>query len=343
MDLERLSIKNICFVIGAGVLAIALLFHVGIYLLTSDIRIVICTLLYTIALCGLMLLFAFLLRKKIKIFSDEICKTINYMMYDTDEPQMSREKENLLSKIHHRLLRLYKIMQRNRSQVDVERKDLQELISDISHQVKTPIANLKMVNATLLNREMEAEERKNFLEAMDGQINKLDFLMQSMIKTSRLENGMINLATKPDTIYETIAIAMGDIFMQAEKKKIDITVDCNPQFMICHDRKWTAEVLFNILENAVKYTKTGGMIHVAVQRMEIYSKIAITDNGKGIPESHHAGIFKRFYREEEVQQMEGIGIGLYLARKIVSLQGGYMTVTSEVGKGSTFSVFLLNK
>ncbi len=110
--------------------------------------------------------------------------------------------------------------------------------------------------------------------------------------------------------------------------------------MLAHDRKWTSEALFNILDNAVKYTPAGGDIQVSVQSWEFYVKINITDSGKGIAEGRQGMIFKRFYREEEVHDIEGIGIGLYLAREIVTMQGGYIKVASTVGCGSTFSVFL---
>ena len=97
-----------------------------------------------------------------------------------------------------------------------------------------------------------------------------------------------------------------------------------------------------MLDNAVKYTPDGGSIHISVTHMEMYTRIDIKDNGKGISESRHADVFKRFYREEEVHDKPGIGIGLYLAREIVDLQGGYIKLISEPGTGSTFSVFLPN-
>ena len=126
----------------------------------------------------------------------------------------------------------------------------------------------------------------------------------------------------------------------AEKKNISVTVDCPENLCLSHDSKWTAEALFNLLDNAVKYTPAGGAIRVSVEQWEMYVKIDVSDTGKGIPESNQAAIFRRFYREEEVHHEQGVGIGLYLAREIVTKQGGYMKVTSEVGEGSTFSVVL---
>lgn len=124
--------------------------------------------------------------------------------------------------------------------------------------------------------------------------------------------------------------------LNAEKKKIDVQVECPEHLDARHDRKWTSEALFNILDNAVKYTPAGGQIRVSVEGWEMYVKIDIADTGIGISEQHQGTIFKRFYREDVVHDVDGIGIGLYLAREIVTLQGGYIRVASEVGKGSTF-------
>jgi len=206
--------------------------------------------------------------------------------------------------------------------------------------VKTPISNLKMVNATLLEQPMPEEKQREFLQASSGQLEKLDFLMQAMIKTSRLETGVISLERKVQPIYDTLAAALGGILLNAERKNIHVSVDCPTDIVLAHDRKWTSEALFNILDNAVKYTTADGNIQVSVQSWEFYVKIDIMDSGKGIAEGRQGMIFKRFYREEEVHDIEGIGIGLYLAREIVTMQGGYIKVASKVGDGSTFSVFL---
>ena len=216
------------------------------------------------------------------------------------------------------------------------------MISDISHQVKTPATNLKMAAAILLEQELSREQQVEYLQSMNVQLDKLDFLMGAMVKSSRLETGVILLDKQQVPIYETLAIALGSIFLKAEEKHLQVTVDCPDDLLVPHDPKWTAEALFNILENAVKYTPAGGTIQVAVVRWEACTKIDITDTGRGIPESHQAAIFKRFYREPEVHSIEGIGIGLYLTREIISKQNGRIKVTSAVGTGTTFTIFLPN-
>ena len=164
--------------------------------------------------------------------------------------------------------------------------------------------------------------------------------MQAMIKTSRLETGVISLEKKMQPIYDTLAAALGGTLLNAERKNIHVSVDCSERLSVSHDRKWTTEALFNILDNAVKYTEEGGNIRVTASSWEFYLKLDISDTGKGIPEKLHGTIFKRFFREDEVHNIEGIGIGLYLAREIITMQGGYIKVMSEVGKGATFSIFL---
>jgi len=337
---KGLSVNRAC-VIGAAFLGSISVVALAIaFLLTRNPAIVWLGLLFIALVLTCVILFVAFLRRKLVLFSDSLCRTIDDMLGGTVSPPQICEEENLFYKINHRLLRLYEVMRENRESVAKERADLQELISDISHQVKTPIANLQMVNATLLEQSMPEEKRQEFLCASNGQLEKLDFLMQAMIKTSRLETGVISLNRKMQPLYDTLAAALGGILLNAEKKKIHVSVDCPPDITLAHDRKWTGEALFNILDNAVKYTPEGGTISVTVQSWELYVKIDIADSGKGIVENRQGMIFKRFYREEEVHDVEGIGIGLYLAREIVTMQGGYIKVTSSPGHGSTFSVFL---
>ena len=336
----KLSINRACAVGAAflGLLSAATV--TAAFLFTRNPAIVWLGLLFILLVFTCAALFVAFLRRKLVLFSDRLCETIDNMLDGTSTPPQVYEEENLFYKINHRLVRLYEVMRENRESVARERADLQGLISDISHQVKTPIANLQMVNATLLEQSVTEEKRQEFLQASSGQLEKLYFLMQAMIKTSRLETGVISLDRKVQPIYDTLATALGGILLNAENKIIHVSVDCSSDILLAHDKKWTSEALFNILDNAVKYTSAGGAIHVSVQSWELYVKIDITDSGKGVAEGRQGMIFKRFYREKEVHDVEGIGIGLYLAREIVTMQGGYIKVTSTVGHGSTFSVFL---
>ena len=340
MTSAKLSINNCCLAICAALVMLSVVMLGVLYGLTASRAVVLCGFFFSVAALLLMALFIALVRKRLTAFSDALCGQLDAMLSGGFKPSQMAEEESIFSKINHRLVRLYELMQENQRRVLSERANLQELVSDISHQVKTPIANLKMIDTTLLEQSVSSEKARDFLLAMGGQIDKLDFLMQAMIKTSRLETGVIALEQKRQPIYDTLAAALGGILLGAEKKHIHVSVSCPEKWDVYHDRKWTVEALFNVLDNAVKYTPAGGSIRVCVTCWEMYLKIDIADTGKGIAECRQGAIFKRFFREEDVHDIDGIGIGLYLAREIITMQGGYITVSSEVGRGSTFSIFL---
>ena len=342
MNIRKFSINKACILLGILLLLAVGVVSAAIYLLTENITAVGYVFLFSVFVLLCVICFVTLIRRKLVMFSDSFCGQMDDMLSgDIMQPKQTIEEESLFYKINYRLGRLYEVMQENKNNIAKERADLQELISDISHQVKTPIANLKMI--TLLENEVPPQKQKEFLTAQASQLDKLDFLMQAMIKTSRLETGVISLDQKQQPVYDTLATALGWILFNAEKKQIDVQVECPEHLDARHDRKWTSEALFNILDNAVKYTPAGGQIRVSVEGLEMYVKINIADTGIGISEQHQGTIFKRFYREDAVHDVEGIGIGLYLAREIVTLQEGYIRVASEIGQGSTFSVFLLRK
>ena len=340
MKLESLPMKKFLCLILCGILAASTLLLLGLFWITKNLWVFLYGGLLTAVLLAWGGLFLYYFQKKLALFTDSLCRMLYDMMDRAARPEMDYEAETLLARISHRLERLYHVMQKSRDTIAKEKADLQSLLSDISHQTKTPVANLKMLNETMLTRPISEEQRREFLQATGSQLDKLDFLIQAMVKTSRLESGMITLEKKDTLVEETLVKGINGILALMEKRNLELTVDCPEGLTVSHDSRWTSEALFNLLDNAVKYTPAGGSIHVSVQNWEMYLKIDVSDTGRGIPEREQAAIFKRFYREEAVHDVNGIGIGLYLAREIITMQGGYIWVTSQVGKGSTFSVFL---
>ena len=319
MKTNNLSVKRLFLWICIGALLSMVIITLILFVITLEIAV--------LATGGALILCAFILTqtfaKRLSLFTSDLCQTLDNMIDGDKEPKRTDDSETLFARISYRLTRLYQIMQENRRKVDEERQELQTLVSDISHQVKTPVSNLKMVTDTLLTRSVSEAERIDFIRGIRVQTDKLDFLFQALVKTSRLETGIIRLEKKAGRIYDTVAQAMSGIVYAAEKKQIGVSVDCPENLMVAHDSKWTSEALFNLLDNAVKYTPIGGKIDVTVEQWEMYLEIKVTDTGKGISESNQAAIFRRFYREEEVHEQPGVGIGLYLAREIITQQGGY--------------------
>ncbi len=187
---------------------------------------------------------------------------------------------------------------------------------------------------------LTSDESEKFMEIIRQQLEKLEFLIDSLIKSSRLESDMIHLNIEDSSIFYTLKLAVNGIVQKADKKDIDISIHCPAGIKVPHDVKWTAEAIENILDNAVKYTQQRGNVSIHVVSGEMYTEIKIKDTGKGIPPEHYNDIFKRFYREKSVVRDEGLGLGLYIARSIIVRQGGHIIVRSAKGKGSCFSLFL---
>ena len=343
MTFKNLSVKRLFGWIVAGLFLSMSVITLSLFFITKQTAVLLTG--GVLLLCALIWLFLLtqIFGKRLSAFTSVLCQTLDHMIEGNEAPLRPEDSETMLARICYRLSRLYQIMQENRRKVDEERRELQSLISDISHQVKTPVSNLKMAADTLLEKPVSEAERIDFIRGIFSQTDKLDFLFQVLVKTSRLETGVIQLDKKPGRLFDTVAQAMSGIVYAAEKKEIAVSVDCPEDLTVSHDSKWTSEALFNLLDNAVKYTPAGGKIAVSVVLWEMYVEIKVTDTGKGISESNQAAIFRRFYREEEVHEQQGVGIGLYLAREIVTRQGGYIKVVSEPGKGSEFSIMLPTK
>lgn len=275
-------------------------------------------------------------------YTEKLDIAINKMLKNEELKTSSYKQDDLWGKIYNRLVRLSHLYTHKNLEISEEKNKLKELVSDISHQTKTPIANIKLY-LEMMTDETDFDRNQEYLKKMNGQVDKLDFLLQSMVKMSRLETGTIKIQKQKTPLANTLAMAISNVIIKAEKKNITIDVQYDERLELNHDKKWTAEAIFNILDNAVKYTNDGGNIHIVVCKQELFTKISIEDTGKGIIPERQATIFTRFYREPEVHDNDGIGIGLYLAREIIMLQNGYIEVHSKIGKGSTFMIYLPNR
>ena len=221
--------------------------------------------------------------------------------------------------------------------IEEEKDKIKSLISDISHQTKTPIANL-ILYSDLLAEEDLSESSMQKVEAIRSQSEKLKFLIDALVKMSRLENGLMNyvpVVSSVDELFESITDSLSS---KASAKGITIEYETT-NLCINSDPKWTYEAIFNIADNAVKYTDKGGVKMSAIE-YEMFVRIDIEDTGIGISEEDSTKVFSRFYRSREVSEEEGVGIGLCLAREIITGVGGYIRLESTPGKGSKFSVYV---
>ena len=248
------------------------------------------------------------------------------------------EYSALVSKIRQ----IQEVLGKHANSAEQEKEQVKSLVSNMSHQLKTPLANISLYAEILSKEEITPERKTVFSEKMQRQVDKLSWIVESLSKMVKLEQNIDSFEGKAIGIKQTILDAVDTIYEKLEKKEINFTLESFEDRLLYHNRKWTAEVFVNLLENAVKYTDRGGTISICVKSYDLYTEIQIADNGRGIRQEKMTDIFKRFYRSPEVENMEGSGIGLYLSNLILEKEKGYMTVDSEHGKGSCFSVFLQN-
>ena len=247
--------------------------------------------------------------------------------------------DTYISQIYHQLNRLYDVLQMQQGSIEREKSKVQSFVSDISHQLKTPLTNLHLLQEALKQPGISPEEYQDCLEKQGKQLDKIDFLIRALLKTSQLENGLIQIQPREASISQTILSALEGILVPAEKKEIEVYYDNTTDYIVLHDPKWTSEALFNVMENAVKYTPQNGKLTILLNRTEKYIKISIKDTGIGIPPADLSNIFIRFWRGN-TNILEGNGIGLYLCKQIITLQHGYILVNSTVNSGSEFEIFL---
>lgn len=249
--------------------------------------------------------------------------------------------ESAPSALESRMARFLNGSARSLRGVQRQRESIQRLLSDISHQTKTPLANLRLYSSLLMEEELTPRQREQ-AQVIFQQSEKLSFLIETLVKLSRLETDVLAVTPKSQPLSPLLERAASQAKAAAEQKGIALQLHLQQQaeMKALYDLRWTAEALGNLLDNAVKYTPPGGCIQVSATQYELFCRIDVRDNGIGIAEEEQAQIFGRFYRGRQVREQEGLGIGLYLAREIAQKQGGYLKLSSRPGQGSTFSLYL---
>lgn len=234
------SVMRWCVLAAAAVMFGCFLYVVWIWVPQADIRVAL------LGLCGGLCMTGFVWslwqRRQLCRFADELCRTLDDLIAERKPQDYFPYEDTLTAKIQGKLMQYYDLMSEGRRQSRQDKQIIQELVSDISHQVKTPMANLQMFMGILQSHDLSAGKRREFMDTMSGQINKLDFLLQSLIKMSRLETGTFALHIERTSLYDTIAQALNAIWVRAETKQIRLSVECDNSITARHDAKWTAEV-----------------------------------------------------------------------------------------------------
>ena len=292
---------------------------------------------------GLMALAALLLGLWLWLDARRTVRRLDRMLSTAIDGGFGEESfdESAPSALESRMARFLNGSARSLRGVQRQRESIQRLLSDISHQTKTPLANLRLYSSLLMEEELTPRQREQ-AQVIFQQSEKLSFLIETLVKLSRLETDVLAVTPKSQPLSPLLERAASQAKAAAEQKGIALQLHLQQQaeMKALYDLRWTAEALGNLLDNAVKYTPPGGCIQVSATQYELFCRIDVRDNGIGVAEEEQAQIFGRFYRGRQVREQEGLGIGLYLAREIAQKQGGYLKLSSRPGQGSTFSLYL---
>lgn len=246
--------------------------------------------------------------------------------------------ESRMSSLESRLAQYLSASQDSALNLKEQRDQINSLISDISHQTKTPVANLKLYSQ-LLEEQPLSPQAMDCARAISAQTEKLESLMDALVKSSRLETGILVLHPERQAIGPMLRRAAEQYMPGAGEKRIQLKLG-ETEGEAVFDAKWTEEAVCNLLDNAVKYTPAGGKVTVSSRDFELFSLIRVEDSGPGIAEEEQPKVFSRFYRGTSARDREGVGLGLCLTRQIAERQGGYVKLDSAPDRGCRFSLYL---
>lgn len=299
-------------------------------------------------ICSLLCLLGFLLAGAVYA----VCRTETLLMADAlentllaaEQGNLPESKpyygEKLTHRLCHRAVRLSEATISLAQEQIAMQTSLQSTINDLAHQLRTPIANLTLYADTLAAGDLSHEKQSEFLTILTLQAHKLGFLVDALVKTGRLETGCFQMNPQLHPLRNTLEQSASLIKPQAISKGLSFTLNCPNDLVLWHDAKWTSEAVYNLLDNAVKYTASGS-ITLTVQKWELYTCIEVSDTGQGFIKEDAAKLFTRFYRGKQTADLPGIGLGLYIVRRIADLQGGYVQAKA-ISQGAVFRLFLPN-
>ncbi len=271
----------------------------------------------------------------------------SYRGQESPETENYRDtlKTGIRSQLREQLERVGYAVEVYKNQLEDEKENTKSMITDISHQLKTPVSALGLSLDLLGDEQITEEEKREFLERGKQEVEKLKQLMGTLVNLSRLEADMIRLEPVKASLKATLVRAVNGIYFKAEEKKIEIEMKEFSDMELLHDPRWTAEAISNVLDNAVKYSPGGSTVRIRVESMVSYVFIEVEDEGIGIEKCEYQNIFKRFYRgkKPEVEAQEGAGVGLYLVRKIFEEQGGNVCAVPAHHRGTVIRMMLPKK
>lgn len=275
----------------------------------------------------------------------DTAELISYLMRVQDRlelPEMSRCSEGQFGILQSEIYKLVALLQEQYSNEKKQKKYLADMLSDISHQIKTPMTAITIMNDLLKTPGLSEKQRLTYADKIDSQTERIRWLVQNLLTMSRLEADMLELRAEELSAEDLLVEVLNPLYVMAEAKQVELSVEIPEGIRFSCDRKWTAEALSNIVKNCIEHTDKGGEVSVTVRQSNFSTDFAIKDTGEGIAKEHLPYIFDRFYRAPGASS-ESVGIGLSMAKQLIMRQNGTIEVKSELGVGTEFTVRLYRR
>lgn len=266
--------------------------------------------------------------KQLGIYMDHVLNG-NYIL------DIKNYEEGNLSTLKNDIYKLTIKLKEEKDRSLQDKKELEQVLSDISHQIRTPLTSMYVINDLLRKDDIDDKTKEEFLEKNKTQLERIEWLVTSLLKMSRLDSGSIQLKLEPTDVKKVIEEALEPLQIPMELKNIEVVM-IGQTVLVRMDSHWTVEVFVNVLKNAYEHTKEGGKITITIKDNPIYTEVSIHDTGCGIKKEELPYIFKRFYTGSG--NKESIGVGLNMAKKVMEKQNGEIYATSVEKEGTTFFI-----
>jgi signal transduction histidine kinase len=255
--------------------------------------------------------------------------------------KLSEKSEGDLSKLAQSFNLMGEVIRGNISALRVEKEFLVDLLSDISHQLKTPLSTMILYNDIMLTKELSSQQRETFLMNIQSQLNRMTWLIQNLLKLAKIDANAIELEMEEESLNETLEEVIETLESRALERKVQMDLIQKGDIFLKHDRLWLQEALINVVKNGIEHSDEGGRVTIALEDNPIYTRIRVKDIGEIISEEDLANILKRFYKGKHSKKSDSIGIGLSLAKSIIERHGGYIEARSDMDEGTRFIITFL--
>ena len=319
---------------------IYVIFNIIVFLGALFINII-CSI-YIILVCLVIEFISLFFTKKRYNDISELTYKIDKILHNNDYTNFDVNKEGELAVLNSEIYKMTVRLREQTERLENEKNYLKDYLADISHQIRTPMTSINIMISRLSRQELTFEDRFKMIKEISKLLTRIEWLITALLKVAQLESDTVKLKKEKTNVEEVVNKALESLKIQAEIKNIKLKLKIEKNTNYKGDYYWSVEAVSNIIKNCIEHSENGGIIEIISETNPIYTEIIITDEGKGICKEDLPHLFERFYRGNN-SGSEGIGIGLYLTKMIVSKQNGVITAKNRENKGAEFNIKFFNE